>query len=205
MLENHSSVSIIDCIADFLMNNRNAIEDIDGWDNCVSEIYVQSKERIVFDNEHARSLIAKLRRRKEDHPVNVDYPIVPIFLFFWSDDFDPNRGIKSNRQSIWIKTCTLKCLGADGIEIESTYPISVSKKEMDHEEIEKLVYRELKFLSTGKFIIMYSRSHGGPVFVHADVYCYKMDQPERRSNLKLLAGNSNIHGRYGYLLDIKKK
>ena len=204
-LKEHSYVSIKDCVADFLMNNTESIVDIDDWHTELKDADRYTYSRLVFDNRHSHYLIKKLSERKEKYKVNLPYPILPIFLFFWSEDFDPNRSIKSNRQSVWIKTCTIKCMSYDGEVIENTYPISVSKKECDHEEVQKEVQEEIKELSSGKFILIYSRSHNCPVYVHADVFCYKMDQPERRSNLKLLAGNSNLHGRYGFLQDIKNK
>ena len=39
------------------------------------------------------------------------------------------------------------------------------------------------------------------VRVHADIFCVLADQPERRGTLKLAAGNSVHHKRFGYLLD----
>jgi hypothetical protein len=96
-------------------------------------------------------------------------------------------------------------LSQDGELVQSTYPISVSNKECDHEELEIEIKKDLVSLSEGDFLLMYSRYHKSPVYVHADLFTYKMDQPERRTNLRLLAGNSNTHGRFGYLADLKNK
>jgi hypothetical protein len=157
-----------------------------------------------MESNHVKDMIIKLKCRRETFSVNLSYPILPLFLAFWSDDFDPNRSIKSNRQSVWIQTCSVKIVSDDGQLLSSTYPIAVSTKEMDHDEAHDVLYQDLKRLSSQEFLLMYSRYHRSFVYVHADVYCYKMDQPEHRKNLKLLAGNSNVHGRFGYLTNVKQ-
>ena len=45
-------------------------------------------------------------------------PMVPLFLTIWSDDFDPNKSIKGNRQSVWIKTLTIFTMDSNGKKIQ---------------------------------------------------------------------------------------
>ena len=75
--------------------------------------------------------------------------ILVILGLLWSNDFDPNISIKSNRGSVWIKTLTFVAENTHINDERYTYPISIGLKSNDHEKIERMFVNELNELSTG--------------------------------------------------------
>lgn len=131
--------------------------------------------------------------------------IVIIFFKIWSDDFDPNNSVKSNRQSVWVKTLiSIFARLIDGTKVTYTYPISTAPKGVCHDEVDIQIYNELQSLRTGCFLTFFCRFMLKPIYVHADIFCMLADQPERRTLLNLSAGDSINHKRFGYLLDYQK-
>jgi hypothetical protein len=157
----------------------------------------------IFKTRRVNDIIinAKTRLNNSSTP---QMPIIPIFITFWSDDFDPNKSIKNNRQSCWIKTITIFSMDMDGKKRSSTYPLTLAMKGKNHDIVEQYYMRQIISLKEGELINMYSRSHKAIVHVHAEIFCILNDQPERRGNLHLSNGNSMIHGRFGILLDCKQ-
>lgn len=204
MIDDHSYVSILDCIADTLLRNTKSITSIEDWDNVLSN-EVMENDILLFRSRRIRKIILDASERVFENMLEQTLTVVPIFISLWSDDFDPNRSIKANRQSVWIKTCTVFFMDDKGERIESTYPIALSTKGSNHEVIESRLKKEIELLQSGKLIVMYSRSHKNAVYVHGDIFCIMNDQPERRGNLKLANGNSICHGRFGFILDCKQK
>ena len=68
----------------------------------------------------------------------------------FSDDFDPNNSIKSNRQSIWMKCLTISPLCKNIHSMYNTFPISFGLKDKSHEIIENKFMDELTELSDPK-------------------------------------------------------
>jgi hypothetical protein len=203
MYEDHSFVSITDCIADFFLCNKLYIATINDWDNIINADK-SLNEMTIFCGNHINNIINDAKNRINNGNFDDTYPVVPLFLKFWSDDFDPNKSIKANRQSVWIKTCTIFVMTLTGEQIKKTYPISLTKKGTNHEAVECKINDELTKLRSGNLWVMYSRYHNSPIYVHADLYCVMNDQPERRGNLQLAHGNSSIHARMGLILDCKQ-
>lgn len=202
MMNEHSYVSIFDVIADFLLRENDIIDDISNY-NIIVESNVIGNDMHIFKSEKIKEIIIDANQRLQTLG-NVTNSIVPIFLTFWSDDFDPNKSIKNNRQSVWIKTMTVFTIDKFGTKRSSTYPLTLSLKGKNHEEVENYYMNQIMCLKTGNFVKMYSRSHKNLVCVHADLFSIMNDQPERRGNLNLANGNSMIHGRFGILLDCKQ-
>jgi hypothetical protein len=204
MLDDHSYVSITDCIADVLLRNQSDITTVDEWTVLLSQ-KTKADNYDIFYSKRVLDIVADARTRIAEVDVEHNLTIVPIFITLWSDDFDPNRSIKANRQSVWIKTCTLFFRSKDGKYIERTYPVSMSKKGQNHETVEYHIKEELGLLNSGNFVSLFSMFHRKPVPVHADIFCVMNDQPERRGNLSLSGGNSIAHGRFGITLDCRQK
>ena len=198
----HSIVSIYDVIADYLLKEDNLINDIHNFDNIINN-NVTTHEMNIFKTGRVLEIIntAKERLMNSDTP---QMPIIPLFITFWSDDFDPNKSIKNNRQSIWIKTITIFTIDMEGNKRSSTYPLTLAMKGKNHEIVENYYMQQILSLKDGPLINMYSRSHKAIIHVHADIFCIMNDQPERRGNLHLSNGNSMIHGRFGILLNCKQ-
>jgi hypothetical protein len=202
-IENHSYVSLTDCVADFLLRKDNIVSDIGRWDAIVNE-YITDKDMNIFDCMQAKSFISEAKERLNNANLENTFPVIPLYINFWSDDFDPNKSIKANRQSIWVKTATIFSMSNVGTKISVTYPVALALKKENHKCVETLFLAELNKLRKEKYLIMYSRSHQSLVNVHANIFCVMNDQPERRSNLDLGNGNSTVHGRFGMLLDCKQ-
>lgn len=142
--------------------------------------------------------------RLKSFPTEVSFPVVIFLLIFWSDDFEPNKSIKSNRGSVWIKTVTIVTKTITGLIVSRVFPLALGKKGVCHDEVEQAITQNLKMLNNGPISLFLSSYYKQPVYVHADCFCVLNDQPERRSSLGLLAGNSRVHSRFGYLLDSRK-
>lgn len=208
-IKGHSFVSLTDCIADFLM--RNSVEmapAFEMWKNYLGDVPFHYDHKCnlmgLFTCNKSVTIVRNANQRMINQELHDTLPLIPVFIKFWSDDFDPNKSTKSNRQSVWIKTCTIFTSDKYGKKIQRTYPISLSKKGCDHEVVEERFSNELHELKFGKVPLMYSRAHRRLVCVHAELFCVMNDQPERRGNLKLSFGNAAVHGRFGYIIDGKQ-
>lgn len=205
MLVNHSYVSIRDCIADVLLRSKMKIASInDDWPE-LSDNESANDSYNIFRCNRILEIVKNGYCRIAETDSDVPLTVLPIFLSLWSDDFDPNRSIKANRQSVWIKTCTIFFMNTFGKYIEKTFPIAMSIKGTNHEEVESEIAVELKLLNSGNLVKFYSCAHGQPVHVHADIFCILNDQHERRGNLRLSNGNSIAHGRFGITLDCRQR
>ena len=72
-----------------------------------------------------------------------------ILAIQWSDDFEPNTSIKSNRGSVWIKTLTFISNDDQQNNINNTYSIAIGHKGDDHNNIERFYAQELNELKNG--------------------------------------------------------
>lgn len=59
--------------------------------------------------------------------------MMPIFITFWSDDFVPNQSMKSNCQSLWIKTATIFTMDNYGNKVKVNHPLLLLLKGARHE------------------------------------------------------------------------
>ena len=198
LLNRHSYVSLMDCISDMLLSNERLLNDIDDYKKMIE---LQPKVLSLFGCERVKEIIEGAIERKQKEDVNLDMDVIVLFLKFWSDDFDPNNSIKSNRQSVWIQTVTIFAMTKDGMHLSYTYPIATSANGVDRDEVYELLSKEIVQLSSGPMTSFFSRYSKSPIKIHADIFSIMADQPERRSNLCLAAGNSRYHKRFGYLLD----
>ena len=197
---NHSYVSLLDCVADFLIRRDNLISEINDWNTTLHENNI-NHDMHLFSCERVKEILNEANLRINNAMIQNTLKLVPIFITIWSDDFDPNKSIKSNRQSVWIKTVTIFSMNNKCEKIKITYPISLSLKKTNNINIESKFLEELNQLRQGKLLVMYSRSHNSLVYVHGNIFSVMNDQPERRTNLTLANGNSKVHGRFGLLLD----
>jgi hypothetical protein len=186
-----------------LIRNEEEIADIEHWQSIIIDNELDN-EISLFRCKRIVEIVKNAGTRIKDITLDNTLPIVPLFFTFWSDDFDPNKSIKGNRQSVWIKTMTIFTLSGSGSKNKVTYPLSLSMKGTDHNLVEIEFCKEINQLKNGKPTVMYSRYHHSFVYIHADVFSILNDQPERRSNLHLGNGNSTLHARFGYIMNIKQ-
>ena len=84
-----------------------------------------------------RSTQEWLRAIKRDVGVDTDESGRTEHL--WSDDFEPNTSVKSNRGSVWIKTHTFVILDSIRNDITNTQTIAIGHKGYNHNSV-KLLY-----------------------------------------------------------------
>jgi hypothetical protein len=201
MLTSHSYVSIKESLSDFFGHGNHDLVAIHQSNSfCFDDpVYVTN----MFESLAGRQILRNCQERMNSS--HLMFPTVPVFLMFWSDDFEPSNSIKSNRQSVWIKTMTIVVQSLSSLEVSSaTYPVAIGKKDTSHEEVERKLIEELCSLKNGPMVVMYSNYLKSPIHVHADTYCILNDQPERRSGLCLAGGSSKFHRRWGYSCDVKR-
>ena len=191
----HSYLSIGECISHTMLNCDDNIADVGTW------VKTNIKENSIFNCPRIKEIVNNAKIRYKDQPSLFLIPVIPLFLIIWSDDFDPNTSSKKNRKSIWIKTMTLFYMNDTGERISTTFPICFGPKGSNHDDVEELLYNELRSLSTGKPSMMFNLKLQSPVMVHCEIFCVLMDQLERRSVFKLMAGNSIMHSQWGTMYD----
>jgi hypothetical protein len=103
--------------------------------------------------------------RIAENKIPDDVTVIPIFITLWSDDFDPNRSIKANRQSVWIKTCTIFFRSSSGEYIDRTYPVAMATKGSNHDVVESRIAADIKTLNSGNLVEYFSTVHGKAVLV----------------------------------------
>ena len=132
-----------------------------------------------------------------------EYPLVILFRFEFSDDFDPNSSIKSNRQSIWMKSLSISPPLNDLHRMTNTIPVSLGLKGEDHEIVEEHMLQELNELSQiDGHNIYYDKRKDEMVRVHFEIIVTLQDQPERRSCNGIMSGKGNYAARWGYSCNI---
>ena len=203
MLNNHSIVSITDCISDCLAHGECSILSFEKLQQ-LSEEPTSSKYDSLCNSIVLKSIINDTKQRLQSHPVIEDFPIINIFIILWSDDFEPNNSIKSNRQSAWIITCTFIIIQNNHQLFKSTYPLPIGYKGHSHKEMYNAIFNDLKCLKSGNFIALFSGYYKSPAYIHAELLAVVNDQPERRSSLAMSGGNSTFHSRFSYSCDYTK-
>ena len=168
----HSVVSLMDCVADFMIRTNDLIDDVEDWDSVTSSnSEICNDDFHLFRSNRIKRVIKKAKNRiKIDDVRNTNTPMLVLFITIWSDDFDPNKSIKSNRQSVWIKTITIFTMSKSGEKKKITYPVSLALKGSNHGSVDFKHSLELSSLNSGELLSMYSKSHNTFVHVHADIY-----------------------------------
>ena len=186
----HSYISVKQCIAHHLAYGLSVLNVADNEVDVVN--CVGNSRRAVSIKKRALSVNMK---NKED--------TVPILLNFWSDGFDPNN-TNNNRGSVWIFTVTILPNPAHEGKLAYTYPISIGSgsKSSNHDSVQAMFFTEMKELSSGQHNLFFSKEHGNYVRVHAEIFVYLMDQPERRSSNYIMLGNSTYSSQWGKAADI---
>ena len=187
----HAYISIRECIADILAHGL-PLDFIDF--SCSS----QTEQSVDINSKTTRA------REIWDAAALVwgDLSCLVIYLSVWSDDFEPNSSIKSNRQSCWMMTITISPPEGMQHSLSYTYPIAIGKKDANHECIEKQFALELQSLRVNSpNNSFYSKRHGGNVNVYADLFVALQDQPERRSANYIMLGGGKYTAQWGIAAD----
>jgi hypothetical protein len=109
MLENHCYVHIADCILDFLGHGKHSLLDF----RC-NPLLSSPVQNDIFKSQYGLSMVEQMTKRHSKFPTSDSFPLIVVLVVLWSDDFEPNKSIKSNRGSVWIKTATFIVKGQTG-------------------------------------------------------------------------------------------
>ena len=96
VIDDHSYISIKECVTNFLLSGKMP----------KSQTYLDMNQNKI---ECITQSIAAHQIYQKAHAINAQYKdgeLIIILRIQWSDDYDPNSAIKSNRGSIWVETVT---------------------------------------------------------------------------------------------------
>ena len=163
---------------------------------------------------------AKVKSLSQDS----DRPTIAVFMVFWSDGFDPNCSMKRNRHSVWVLTVTFFFFDTTVKELYLVESCLVAmgpgKGNAESKEDHSCIFERLRYdldaisnsLDANPLLFTFvSRCHNGELcnfYLSKEIYLSEagttiqsnihiMDNPERRNNFGLLAGNSHHHAYFG--------
>ena len=195
---NHSYLSIKSMITHFLAIGVDFHIPSSGINNIVQEGDVCSS---IYKSKTVQEKVIDINKR---YGYDIQYPLLILFGFEFSDDFDPNSSTKSNRQSIWMKSLSISPQLDDLHSMSNTFPVSFGQKGVDHEIVEEHMSTELNILSQKDGNnIFYDKRKDQMVRVHFELLVSLQDQPERRSSNGIMGGNGNYSSRWGYSCNFK--
>lgn len=184
----HSYISVVDCIRDLLAHP--AVQNI----AILSENLADGTSEVVghcSDSKRARELL--IAATSYDGPGRS----IKIYIFLWSDDWEPNRLSKAGRGSIWMLTMTVGTILDNGHCINHTYPIAVGKKGDDHSPVIARIEEDCQRMRTGNTSPFFVGVTKKRVRVICDVFACLHDQPEKREFNSMRGGTSHHTGRFG--------
>ncbi len=179
----HSYVSVIDCVRDFLAYNDHRMATI-------SNSLIDSTPSAVCHPSESKRAQEILRQIN-----NPD--VIKGYLFFWSDDMEPNRLSKAGRGSVWIATVTIGTQQGDAHNFDNTYAIALGSKGINHDPIIQKIEEDMKRLRSGDFDHFYLGSVKKRAKVLMSDMAYLADQPERRGINYLRLGGRGFTARFG--------
>lgn len=184
----HSYLSIQECIRDFLAQKHGHRMAT------ISDEIGQGLPKSISHTSHSQRAQQILKHLSS---INFDDSVIKSYLFFWSDDVEPNRLSKAGRGSVWVATMTIGTQPNDAHNLANTYPIAIGKKGTRHDEVLGKFENEMQGLRAGK---------GEPFYVgalrqRAQILFSDMaqlsDQPERRGLNFLRLGGRGFTARFG--------
>ena len=191
-IHNHAYVSLHDIIADFLLHSDATVDPICRWEDTMNR-----------GSTLARCRQACEQQQKYETGVGVlDKQLTHLAISEWSDDFEGNASIRSDRTSLWIKTVTVTTKsGMDSCD--NTYIVALGEKHTDHEPVESAFATSLKELcDPTKPVLFFFGTDKCVHYVAVHLIVSLSDQPERRSANHVRAGNSNNLRRWGWRTDL---
>jgi hypothetical protein len=186
---NHSYILPSECVADLMAHG---IIDVDSTADKLSPV-----------ESLACCPLARAITEENNH-----HGIKTIIVSRWSDDFEPNSGMKGGRGTIWITTLTIQTAKSGTPGISHVYPLAVGPTDSDHEPIERIILDDLKKLDCTRHnprapVEMFNGQTKQNEKVSVHFLAMTQDQPERRSSNGMLGGKSTYHARFGYSFKIK--
>ena len=184
IIDNHSYISIRQCIANFLASGK-----------MPHKVNTLKKNGVRCITESKMAKYAVDRAQKANSTVSPEN-IVTLLAMQWSDAFDPNSSIKSNRGAVWIKTVTFISETYNENRRNDTIPIAIGLKSESHDVVERYFVEEINELCSGINNQFYCARLKKNICVHFEIIASLGDQPERRELNYLSGGNSKFGARY---------
>jgi len=186
---NHSYVSLIECIADLLGHSESVIDEITPNIGDISLISTMSQ------SSRAQEILQQCNNQFTNQPQRHI-----LYLIEWSDDFEPSSSIKDNRGGAWMKTITISPkLSNIGLP-DNTYVIAIGPSGESHEEVEGLFSEELQKLRSGN-LRFYNGKIKQNILIYADILVSLQDSPERRKINCLMLGSGSLTPRWGHVVN----
>ena len=181
----HSYVSIIECIRHFLAHE-------DGR-------RLATIPKLASDAQLQRVTHPSVSKRAQE--LLLQLPALENalkgYVFFWSDDVEPNRLSKAGRGSVWVATMTVGAQPGDSHNLHNTYPIAIGRKGESHDAITERIEKEMKLLRSGQTKPFYVGALKKQVMILFSEMAHLADQPERRGFNYLRLGGRGFSARFG--------
>lgn len=190
-LVGHSYVPITECIRDFLAHDQ-----FQSMATIENDEWMFRREEVCHPSHSARAQ-ELARQFASEAGEALARTAIKGYVFFWSDDVEPNRMAKAGRGSVWTLTMTIGTTKNNGHTFTNTYPIAFGRKGDDHSRVFEKVESDMQQLRGGTFPPCYV----GPLKKQARVlfgaFAHLADQPERRGINQLRLGSGKFSARFG--------
>lgn len=182
----HSYLSITDCIRDFFAHKEGCRVAIipEHVNEAIPDCITHTSE-----SPRAQEILRQLSIAGEPSHA------VKSYVFFWSDDVEPNRLSKAGRGSVWVATMTIATQSGDAHNLRNTYPIAIGKKGDSHDKIIARIEKEMRALRKGEFV--YVGALKKQIRMQFSDMAQLSDQPERRGINFLRLGGRGFTARFG--------
>lgn len=187
-VRDHSYISVVDCVRDFFAHHNAPIATI------ISNL--QATVPVVRHPTESKRAYEVLQNACQAFGGDTKGKVVS-YLTLWKDDCDPGATIMQGKACVHVITFTIATLLEDGNRIQNTYPISIGRKGVSHDEVERKISEELQQLQDVKnsspFYVASTNKHMEAYF---EVLATLADQPERRASNYLGHGNGTYTARW---------
>jgi hypothetical protein len=123
------------------------------------------------------------------------YPIYPVKLLPWTDDFEVHNVVKTTGASAHLGFVTIGAKDGDHSG-KHTHLLWIGPQKAATEEAERMFTNEMNEMSQNPFLV-YSRKHECIVDVKPKMYAFLADRPDKSKRLSMLSGG-NTHACWSY-------
>ena len=126
---------------------------------------------------------------------NGGYPIYPIKLMPWADDFEAFSVVKNNGQSVHVAFVTIGAIDGDHSG-RYTFLLWMGNQKLSPTQVEQHFADQINSMNNSPFLV-FSREHNCIVDVKPKLYAFLCDRPDKSKRLQLLNGG-NTHACWSY-------
>ena len=183
----HARLSLTDIVRDFLAKG-----------GVPAKLSSHSRQIVSHASHSPRAAEISQSVLQFPSPSPTPSPRLIIGIMDWGDGATVTNAQKGS-DSVYCKTVTILSPEdqAGREDMMNTYTLSISLAGSDNKGPDREFARELKSLRETP-IRCYNAQTGKASYVNVGLVCSLADQPEKRKETGLLAGNSKYHARWGY-------